>query len=40
MVGGLYCEQIYKIEKEIREAYENDDDCYQDRYETRFKKLE
>ena len=39
IIGFNYCEQIYKLEKDIREQYGNDDDYYQKRYEIRLKKL-
>ena len=39
IIGFNYCEQIYKLEKDIREQYGNDDDYYQKRYEIRLEKL-
>ncbi|MHC1684231.1 MAG: IS66 family transposase [Clostridiaceae bacterium] len=38
VIGFNFCEQLYKIEKDLREKYENDDDYYQKRYETRLEK--
>lgn len=39
IIGFNYCEKIYKIEKELKEAYDNDKDFYKKRYEARLKKL-
>lgn len=38
VIGFNFCEQLYNIEKELREKYENDDDYYKKRYETRLEK--
>ncbi|MBU5487918.1 IS66 family transposase, partial [Clostridium sp. MSJ-8] len=39
IIGFNYCEQIYKLEKDIREQYGKDDDYFQKRYEIRLEKL-
>lgn len=38
VIGFDFCEQLYKIEKELRDQYENDDNYYKIRYETRLEK--
>lgn len=38
LVGFNFCEHLYKIEKELREQYEGDNDYYKKRYEVRLKK--
>lgn len=38
VIGFNLCEQLYKIEKELREQYEGDDDYYKKRYEIRLEK--
>ncbi|MGL4452196.1 MAG: IS66 family transposase [Sarcina sp.] len=37
IIGFSYCEQIYAIEKELREKYENRDDFFKIRYKERLK---
>lgn len=39
IIGFNYCEQIYKLEKDIKVQYGKDEDYYQKRYEIRLKKL-
>lgn len=39
ILGFNYCEQIYKLEKEIREAYSNDENYYEIRHKIRAEKL-
>ena len=38
IIGFNYCEQLYKIEKDIREQYSNSDDYYTDRHKIRLEK--
>lgn len=38
LIGFNFCEQLYKIEKELREEYESSDDFYAKRYEVRLAK--
>ncbi len=38
LIGFNYCEQIYKIEKDIREQYSSSDDYYDDRHRIRLEK--
>lgn len=38
VIGFNFCEQLYKIEKDLREKYSDDDDYYKKRYETRLEK--
>jgi transposase len=38
LLGFNFCEQLYKIEKELREKYQDDDHYYAKRYETRIEK--
>lgn len=38
IIGFNYCEKLYKIEKDLREAYSKDEDYYNKRYEIRLKK--
>lgn len=38
IIGFNYCEKLYKIEKELREAYSQDADYYNKRYEIRLQK--
>jgi len=38
VIGFSFCEQLYKIEKELREQYESSDDYYVKRYGTRLEK--
>lgn len=38
IIGFNYCEKLYKIEKELREEYSQDDDYHNKRYEVRLKK--
>lgn len=38
LLGFDFCEQLYKIEKELKEEYEGSDDYYDKRYKTRLKK--
>jgi transposase len=35
VIGFNFCEQLYKIEKDLRENYKGEDDYYEKRYETR-----
>ncbi len=39
IIGFNYCEQIYKLEKDIKVKYGDEEDYYQKRYEIRLKKL-
>ena len=39
IIGFNYCEQIYKLEKDIKAQYGKDEDYYQKLYEIRLKKL-
>lgn len=39
IIGFNYCEQIYKLEKELRESYSNKEDYYKIRFKERNKKL-
>lgn len=39
IIGFNYCEQIYELEKQLREKYSNQEDYYQKRYEIRLEKL-
>ena len=39
ILGFNYCEQIYKLEKELKKEYSNKEDYYNKRFETRSKKL-
>lgn len=39
IIGFNYCEQIYKLEKELRESYSNDENYYDTRFKIRSKKL-
>lgn len=38
VIGFNFCEQLYKIEKDLRERYKGEDDYYKKRYETRLEK--
>lgn len=38
VIGFNFCEELYKIEKELREKYEGDENYYNKRYEVRLKK--
>ena len=38
IIGFNYCEKLYKIEKDLREAYSKEDDYYKKRYEMRLEK--
>lgn len=38
IIGFNFCEQLYKIEKDLREKYAGEDDYYEKRYETRLEK--
>ncbi|MBW9159327.1 MULTISPECIES: IS66 family transposase [Clostridium] len=38
VIGFNFCEQLYKIEKDLRENYAGEDDYYEKRYETRLEK--
>jgi len=38
VIGFNFCEQLYKIEKDLREEYAGKDDYYEKRYETRLEK--
>jgi transposase len=38
LIGFNFCEHLYKIEKELREQYQGDDDYYKKRYEVRLEK--
>ena len=38
LIGFNFCEQLYKIEKELKETYSNDADYYQKRHEIRLEK--
>jgi transposase len=38
VIGFNFCEQLYKIEKDLREIYADEDDYYEKRYETRLEK--
>lgn len=38
IIGFNYCEKLYKIEKDLREAYSKDDDYYEKRYKIRLQK--
>ncbi|HEY5562388.1 MAG TPA: IS66 family transposase [Clostridiaceae bacterium] len=38
VIGFNFCEQLYKIEKDLREKYEGIDDYYKNRYKTRLEK--
>lgn len=38
IIGFNFCEQIYKIEKDLREQYAGEEDYYKKRYETRLEK--
>jgi transposase len=38
LIGFNFCEQLYKIEKELREQYSNHEDYYKIRYEVRLEK--
>ena len=40
VIGCNYCEQIYKLEKELRETYSFNEDYYDIRFDIRNKKLE
>lgn len=39
VIGFNYCEQIYKLEKELRESYSSDENYYDVRFEVRYKEL-
>ena len=39
ILGFNYCEQIYKLEKELRESYSSDENYYDIRFKVRFEKL-
>ena len=39
VIGFNYCEQIYKLEKELRESYSNDENYYDIRFKIRTEKL-
>ncbi|MBC2460532.1 IS66 family transposase [Clostridium beijerinckii] len=39
IIGFNYCEQIYKLEKELRESYSSDENYYDVRFEVRSKQL-
>lgn len=39
IIGFNYCEQIYKLEKELREAYSSDENYYDIRFKVRAEKL-
>lgn len=39
IIGFNYCEEIYKLEKELRESYSNDENYYDVRFEIRSKQL-
>lgn len=39
VIGFNYCEQIYKLEKELRESYSSDENYYDVRFEVRSKEL-
>ncbi|MBV1822192.1 hypothetical protein KUA25_29730, partial [Bacteroidales bacterium MSK.15.36] len=39
IIGFNYCEQIYKLEKELRESYSNDENYYDIRFKIRTEKL-
>lgn len=39
IIGFNYCEQIYKLEKEIRESYSSDENYYDTRFKIRSKQL-
>ncbi|NOW87147.1 transposase [Clostridium beijerinckii] len=39
IIGFNYCEQIYKLEKELRESYSSDENYYNVRFEVRSKQL-
>ncbi|WP_318798640.1 IS66 family transposase [Clostridium tanneri] len=39
VIGFNYCEQIYKLEKELREAYSSDENYYDIRFKIRSEKL-
>ena len=39
LIGFNYCEQIYKVEKELRDTYFNDPDYYEIKYKERNNKL-
>ncbi|MBD7916145.1 transposase [Clostridium sp. Sa3CUN1] len=39
IIGFNYCEQIYRLEKELRETYSNDDNYYKIRFKMIAKKL-
>lgn len=39
IIGFNYCEQIYKLEKELREAYSSDENYYDIRFKVRVEKL-
>jgi transposase len=39
ILGFNYCEQIYKLEKELRQTYSSDEDYYDTRFKIRAKKL-
>ncbi|QGU95073.1 IS66 family transposase [Clostridium bovifaecis] len=39
VIGFNYCEQIYKLEKELREAYSSDENYYDIRFKVRAEKL-
>ena len=39
IIGFNYCEQIYKLEKELRESYSSDENYYDVRFEVRSKEL-
>ena len=38
IIGFNYCEKLYKIEKELKNAYSKDDDYYEKRYKIRLEK--
>ena len=38
LIGFDFCEQLYKVEKDVREKYEGDDDYYKKRLEIRLEK--
>lgn len=38
VIGFNFCEHLYKIEKELKEKYQGDDDFYKKRYEIRLEK--
>ena len=40
VIGFNYCEQIYKLEKELRETYSSNEDYYDIRFNIRKEKLE